>query len=66
MELEAPPVPRTPLCCIFPGPRGPIIYPAHLEVPYKNRELRFLALVPEQWTDGRLRSCDSCRSYGSC
>ncbi len=25
MELEAPPVPRTPLCCIFPGPRGPII-----------------------------------------
>ena len=26
MELEAPPVPRTPLCCIFPGPRGPIIW----------------------------------------
>ena len=25
MELEAPPVPRTPLCCIFPGPRGPMI-----------------------------------------
>ena len=25
MELEAPPVPRTPLCCIFPGPRGPTI-----------------------------------------
>ena len=24
IELEAPPVPRTPLCCIFPGPRGPI------------------------------------------
>ena len=27
MELEAPPVPRTPLCCIFPGPRGPIMLP---------------------------------------
>ena len=24
MEMEAPPVPRTPLCCISPGPRGPI------------------------------------------
>eukprot|EP00985_Skeletonema_marinoi_P013489 scaffold6707_cov99-Skeletonema_marinoi.AAC.2 len=24
MELEAPPVPWTPLCCIFPGPRGPM------------------------------------------
>eukprot|EP00985_Skeletonema_marinoi_P006964 scaffold3044_cov123-Skeletonema_marinoi.AAC.3 len=22
--MEAPPVPRTPLRCIFPGPRGPI------------------------------------------
>eukprot|EP00984_Skeletonema_dohrnii_P005553 scaffold1958_cov91-Skeletonema_dohrnii-CCMP3373.AAC.1 len=22
--MEAPPVPRTPLCCILPGPRGPI------------------------------------------
>ena len=25
MEMEAPPVPRTPLCCILPGPRGPIM-----------------------------------------
>eukprot|EP00975_Prorocentrum_lima_P013928 2960499-Prorocentrum_lima.AAC.1 len=25
--MEAPPVPRTPLCCIFPGPRGPIMAP---------------------------------------
>jgi len=36
MELEAPPVPRTPLCCIFPGPRGPII-PGFDILFYKNR-----------------------------
>jgi hypothetical protein len=37
MELEAPPVPRTPLCCIFPGPRGPISY---TPVPLEERKRR--------------------------
>ena len=43
MELEAPPVPRTPLCCIFPGPRGPIII---ITIDNNNK---FLRLPCRQW-----------------